>query len=278
MLISGNAIAHDIILQVKTAWQKHSNESRPPCLCVIQVGSDTASTIYIRNKMKACDDIGFVTRPIHFPDHVHESEILLTIDRLNLDDSVDGILVQLPLPTKLNRSVIIGAINPQKDVDAITPHHLGLLLHDAETILPCTAAATLAILDHYQVHPKGRNVVMVGASMIVGKPTAIALLNRGATVTICHIHTLDLEAEIRRADILITAIGKPDVIDSSWLHSDCVVIDVGINHASGKVVGDIDSASVEQRVNMITPVPGGVGPVTVACLLHNLYRCYQGMN
>ncbi len=275
MLIPGKPIADTIITTVQSQWQNLSSSARPPKLCVIQVGSDDASSIYIRNKIRACHTIGFLAEHLVFSNHTTMSTLVSRIDKLNQDSTVDGILLQLPLPTHLDAAKALARIDPWKDVDAITPHHLGLLAHNKPLIYPCTTAATLQILQNLALDPAGKQVVMVGASTIVGKPTAMALLNLQATVTICHARTINLAQAVSQADILITAIGKPDVIQPSWLRPDTVVIDIGINRKNGQVVGDLATLEAEPHCRAITPVPGGVGPVTVACLLANLFFLYQ---
>jgi len=275
MLVPGKPIADTIITTVQSQWQSLPTSTRPPKLCVIQVGSDDASSIYIRNKIRACHTVGFLAEHLVFSDRITMSSLLSCIDKLNQDQTVDGILLQLPLPKHLDAAKALAKIDPWKDVDAITPHHLGLLVHNKPLIYPCTTAATLQILQHLALDPAGKQVVMVGASTIVGKPTALALLNLQATVTVCHARTLNLAHAISQADILITAIGKPDVIQSSWLSQHTVVIDIGINRKDGQVVGDLSTHEAEPYCHAITPVPGGVGPVTVACLLANLFLLYQ---
>lgn len=275
MLVPGKPIADTIITTVQSQWQSLTNSTRPPKLCVIQVGSDDASSIYIRNKIRACHTVGFLAEHLVFSDQTTMASLLSCIDKLNQDHTVDGILLQLPLPKHLDAAKALARIDPWKDVDAITPHHFGLLVHNKPLIYPCTTAATLQILQHLALDPAGKQVVMVGASTIVGKPTALALLNLQATVTVCHAKTHNLSNAISQADILITAIGKPDVIQPSWLSPHTIVIDIGINRKNGQVVGDLPTDEAAAFCHAITPVPGGVGPVTVACLLANLFYLYQ---
>jgi methylenetetrahydrofolate dehydrogenase (NADP+)/methenyltetrahydrofolate cyclohydrolase len=275
MLIPGRPIADTIIRTVQSEWQNLPSSARAPKLCVLQVGSDDASSIYIRNKIRACHKLGFLAEHLVFSNQTSMSNLVSCIDKLNQDSTVDGILLQLPLPKHLDASKALARIDPWKDVDAITPHHLGLLTHDKPLIYPCTTAATLQILQNLGLDPAGKQVVMVGASTIVGKPTALALLNLQATVTVCHAKTQNLAQTVSQADILITAIGKPDIIQPSWLSPHTVVIDIGINRKDGQIVGDLATDKAESHCHAITPVPGGVGPITVACLLANLFFLYQ---
>ena len=275
-LINGSILAKNIIENIQSRWTHSKSQSSPPSLAIIQVGNDHASSVYIRHKMSACRRIGFLANCFNFPDNCTQSEIIAKITDLNQDMDTHGILLQLPLPSHLNRLELLRCIDPNKDVDAIGPIRLGTLISGHSDILPCTTAAILYLIKQTGISLTGKKVTMIGASPLVGKPTAIELLNRHATVTVCHSQTADLAMHVKQADILIVAIGNPHVIQPSWIKKNSVVIDVGINRSEeGKVIGDIDAASVLDTVQFITPVPGGVGPLTVAHLVKNLYTLYR---
>ncbi|MEC8882532.1 MAG: bifunctional 5,10-methylenetetrahydrofolate dehydrogenase/5,10-methenyltetrahydrofolate cyclohydrolase [Pseudomonadota bacterium] len=274
-LINGSMLAKNIIENIQLRWAHNKSQSSPPSLAIIQVGNDHASSVYIRHKMSACRQIGFLANCFNFPDNCTQSELTAKITDLNQDIDTHGILLQLPLPPHLDKLELLKCIDPSKDVDAIGPTRLGNLINEHANILPCTTAAILYLIKQTGISLPGKKVTMIGASSLVGKPTAIELLNRHATVTVCHSQTTDLATHAKQADILIVAIGNPHVIQPSWIKKNSIVIDVGINRSeTGKVIGDIDTASVLDTVQFITPVPGGVGPLTVAHLVKNLYTLY----
>ncbi len=274
-LLSGKHIASRVIQTIRHEWQKFDDDYCPPRLGIIQVGDDAASQVYINRKTQACHSVGFETVCIHLPDTASQQTILSKIHELNHDDSITGILLQLPLPPQCFISDLLEAIAPHKDVDALTPTNMGRLLAGNYDLLPCTTAAILALLQSSNVDLPGKRVVMVGASALVGKPTAIALLHHNATITICHSLTKDLRFHVQQAQILIVAIGNPNVIQHEWIPENCVVIDVGINRArNNQIVGDIPTERVIDKVSLITPVPGGVGPVTVAYVVKNLFTLF----
>ena len=274
-IIDGKRIAKQIAAQITSDWQAQSSQLPPPKLAIIQVGDDHASSIYVQKKIQACHRIGFLTERIHLCAQSQQQDVYQTITMLNHDPSVTGILLQLPLPPHCYTPDLLAAIDPNKDVDAITPISMGRLMSGNYAILPCTAQAVLSLLQSANITLPGARVVMVGASTLVGRPTAIVLLHHHATVTICHSETKDLRNHVQQAEILIVAIGNPNVIQPDWIPTGCVVIDVGINRRSDhQIVGDIPTEKVMDKVSRITPVPGGVGPATVAHLVKNLYTLY----
>lgn len=241
-----------------------------PGLAVVIVGDDPASHVYVRNKHRACEEVGFVSKGYALPAESTEEELLRLIDELNRDDSVHGILVQLPLPKHIRESIIISAISPDKDVDAFHPVNVGKIMTGHYTFLPCTPAGIIEILRYYGIDPTGKYCVVIGRSNIVGKPMALLLLERNGTVTICHSKTKGLSDITRQADILVAAVGKPCFVTADMVKPGAVVIDVGINRTpEGKLCGDVDEASVATIASALTPVPGGVGPMTITMLLNN---------
>lgn len=241
-----------------------------PTLAVILVGNDPASAVYVRNKQKACFDTGITPIQLTFPESTSEDELLREIDRLNADESVHGILVQLPLPKQINASKVIARINPAKDVDAFTYDSVGRIVDGKYSFLPCTPAGIMKLLEYYGIEIEGRECVVVGRSNIVGKPMALLLLNASGTVTVCHSRTANLHEVTKRADILVVAVGKSGFITADMVKPGAVVIDVGINRgADGRLSGDVDFATVSEIASMITPVPGGVGPMTITMLMQN---------
>lgn len=244
-----------------------------PKLTVIVVGNDPASAVYVRNKHKACMDCGIESEIISLPEETKEAELLSVIERLNLDSTVNGILVQLPLPKTMSERAIINAIAPEKDVDAFGYESTGRISVGDYDFLPCTPAGVMALLDEYGIDPSGKECVVVGRSNIVGKPMAHLLMERNGTVTVCHSRTRDLSFHTKRADILVLAIGKAKFVTGDMIKEGAVVIDVGINRDSeGKLCGDADFGSCEKLAAAITPVPGGVGPMTITMLLENTVR------
>ena len=242
----------------------------PPGLAVVIVGEDPASQVYVRNKHKACDEVGMRSEIYALPAETSEDELLLLIDKLNKDAYIHGILVQLPLPRHLNPEKVILAIDPKKDVDAFHPENVGKVLIGNFSFVPCTPAGVMELLKYYQIDPRGKHCVILGRSNIVGKPQAMLMLKENATVTICHSRTENLSEITKTADILVTAVGKVGFVTSDMVKEGAVVIDVGINRdADGKLCGDVDFAAVEPVASYITPVPGGVGPMTITMLLKN---------
>lgn len=240
-----------------------------PTLAVIIVGSDPASEVYVRNKHKAAMEVGMKSEIIALPQDVSERDLLCEIQKLNEDRRISGILVQLPLPAHLDEQKVILSIAKEKDVDAFHPANVGRIMLGNPCFLPCTPAGVMELLHHYNIGIDGKHCVIVGRSNIVGKPQAMLMLRENATVTICHSHTQNLAAITKTADILIVAIGKPHAIGAEMVKPGAVVVDVGINRVDGKLCGDVDFDSVEKIAGYITPVPGGVGPMTIAMLLKN---------
>lgn len=241
-----------------------------PCLAVIIVGKDPASQVYVRNKHRACGEVGIKSIVTELPEETSEEELLSVIDSINADDSIHGILVQLPLPKHIDEHKIINRIIPAKDVDAFNPSNVGKIMIGNFDFLPCTPAGVMKILEHYNIDVAGKRCVIIGRSNTVGKPQAMLMLHKNATVTICHSRTKDLPSVTREADILVVAVGRMNFVGADMVKDGAVVIDVGINRGEdGKLHGDVDFDAVKDKVSAITPVPGGVGPMTITMLLRN---------
>ena len=269
-IIDGRAVAAYVkgkaAEQVKTLNEKGIEV----CLAVILVGNDPASTVYVANKRKDCDQLGIVSKEYALPEETTMEELLSLIDTLNKDSAVNGILCQLPLPRHLDETKVLEAISPLKDVDAFHPENVGRIMMGKYDFLPCTPAGIMEMLDYYKIDANGKDCVVIGRSNIVGKPMAMLMLHSNATVTICHSRTKNLAEVCRRADILISAVGRAGFVTSDMIKPGAVVIDVGINRGEdGKLCGDVDYAAAEKVASMITPVPGGVGPMTRAMLMCN---------
>lgn len=276
-LIRGKELAACIRAQIREEVEASFAQSgRRPGLAVIQVGSDPASSIYVNNKKKACADAGIFSFGYELPKETTQADLLCLIDTLNCDERVHGILCQLPLPAHLDEFAVICAIAPEKDVDGFHPYNVGLLSLGRDCLLPCTPAGVMEMLRSADISLKGRQVVIIGRSNIVGKPLAQLFLREHATVTIAHSRTQDLPALCRTADILVAAIGKANFVTKEFVKPGAVVIDVGINrNAAGKLVGDVDEESVSTVAAALTPVPNGVGPMTIAMLMRNTFRSFQ---
>lgn len=269
-IIDGKQIAAQIKEEVKEEAAKLKKEGKTVTLAVIQVGSDPASTVYVGNKKKACAYVGFSSLSYELPETTTEEELLAFVQKLNEREDVDGILVQLPLPPHLQEDRVIAAIAPEKDVDGFHPVNAGKLLVGRPGVVPCTPAGIIELLRRSDIETEGKECVVVGRSNIVGKPMAVLMLRENATVTVCHSRTKNLKELTKRADILIVAIGKPRLITADYVKPGATVIDVGIHRMeNNKLCGDVDFASVERVAGAITPVPGGVGPMTVAMLMKN---------
>ena len=266
--IDGKKISSDIKEELKEQVKQLKEEGVSVCLAVIQVGNDPASSVYVNNKKKACAYIGIESQAYELPEETTQEELLALIDRLNKDDHVNGILVQLPVPAHMDEKEIIQAISPAKDVDGFHPQSVGALSTGEPGFVSCTPAGIIQLLKRSGISIDGKDCVVVGRSNIVGKPMAMLLLRENGTVTICHSHTKNLKEVCQRADILVAAIGKPKFFDESYVKDGAVVIDVGIHrNAENKLCGDVDYAAVEPIVDAITPVPGGVGSVTTSVLV-----------
>lgn len=273
--IDGKQISKDIKEELKEEVASLAAQGRKCCLAVIQVGNDPASSVYVGNKKKACAYIGIESLAYELPEETTEDELLEIIDKLNKDTNVHGILCQLPLPKQINEDHIIKAISPKKDVDGFHPQNVGALVIGEQGFVSCTPAGIIQLLKRSNIKMDGKHCVVVGRSNIVGKPMSLLMLRENATVTICHSHTKNLEEICKEADILIVAIGKPQFIGKEYVKKRAVVIDVGIHRdENNKLCGDVKFDEVEPVASYITPVPGGVGPMTIAMLMHN---CVEAM-
>jgi methylenetetrahydrofolate dehydrogenase (NADP+)/methenyltetrahydrofolate cyclohydrolase len=275
-LIDGKLIAKNVRKDVaEYVTGAVAAKKRAPGLAVVLVGSDPASQVYVNNKRKACDEVGFVSKSYDLPATTGQEELLELIDTLNADDTIDGILVQLPLPAGLNSELILERINPHKDVDGFHPYNIGRLAQRIPAIRPCTPKGIMTMIESTKRNVKGLDAVIVGASNIVGRPMGLELLLAGCTVTTCHKFTKDLKNHVERADLLVVAVGKPNFIPGEWIKQNAIVIDVGINRlGDGSLVGDVEFDKAAEKAGWITPVPGGVGPMTVASLIENTLEAY----
>jgi len=277
-ILDGKALAKTVRGEVAEGVRGFVAEhGRPPGLVVLLAGDDPASAIYVKNKAKACEEVGVRGEVRRFPATVSQAALVAEVVALDADDSVDGILVQLPLPKGIDEKAVLHRIDPAKDVDGFLPASQGALFVGEPNLVACTPRGCMRLLDHAGVDPAGKRAVVVGRSNIVGKPVAMLLLARHATVTICHSRTKDLAGEVGRADVVVAAIGKPELVRGEWIQPGAVVIDVGINRTGdGRLVGDVEFAAAAERAAAITPVPGGVGPMTIACLLENTLQAARG--
>jgi methylenetetrahydrofolate dehydrogenase (NADP+)/methenyltetrahydrofolate cyclohydrolase len=270
-LLDGKALAAAIRDDISAEIQQRKQQGlRQPGLAVILVGSDHASAIYVRNKRQACESVGIKSVYHQLPDSISEDELSTLIETLNQDDSVDGILLQLPLPKHINSDMVLECIAPQKDVDGFHAYNIGRLTQRRPLLRPCTPFGVMTLLNSIQTVYKNRHAVVVGASNIVGRPMALELLLAGCTITVCHRFTENLADYIKQADIVVAAAGKAGIVKGEWIKRGATVVDVGINRAEdGSITGDVEFESASERAAWITPVPGGVGPMTVATLLRN---------
>jgi methylenetetrahydrofolate dehydrogenase (NADP+)/methenyltetrahydrofolate cyclohydrolase len=273
-LIDGKAIAREVKNEVRAAVDRlRALGQRPPGLAVVMVGDNPASQVYVRNKRTACEECGIRSVAIDLPQSTSEIELLARIDALNADPEIDGILVQLPLPEHIRQTEVVERIDPRKDVDGFHPYNIGRLVERNPLIRPCTPYGVIRMLEHIGVSVKGRHCVIVGASNIVGRPMSLELLLMGATTTVTHRFTEDLAQYVREAEILVAAAGKPGLIRGEWIRPGAVVVDVGINRREdGTLCGDVEFEAAARRAAWITPVPGGVGPMTVAMLMKNTFE------
>ncbi len=268
-ILDGVAIRGQILAELRPRVEALTASRRAPGLAVVLAGDDPASQIYVRNKVRACEALGIRSFRHLLPETVTMEELLTLVTSLNQDPAVDGILVQMPLPAALDARAILHAVDPEKDADGFHPVNAGKLVENAPAPRPCTPAGVMEILARSGIEVAGRKAVVVGRSDIVGKPMALLLLHAHATVTICHSRTRDLAAECRQADILVAAMGRPQALGFDHIRPGAVVIDVGINRVDGKVTGDVDPEAARDRASAYTPVPGGVGPLTIAMLMSN---------
>jgi len=272
-IIDGKKISQIIKDEIRSKTDEYKSRGIKLCLAVIQVGNDPASSVYVGNKKRACEYCGIDSLSYELPEETSEEELLGLIERLNADKNVNGILVQLPVPKHINEDKIIQAIDPIKDVDGFHPYNVGCLSIGREGFVSCTPAGVIQLLKRSDIDITGKNCVVIGRSNIVGKPMAMLLIQENGTVTICHSKTKDLKAVCKEADILVVAIGRPKMINSEYVKDGAVVIDVGIHRQeNGKLCGDVDYDDVFEKASAITPVPGGVGPMTIAMLMNNCLR------
>lgn len=270
LIIDGKKISQNIKDELKEEVARLKEQGTNCCLAVIQVGDDPASSVYVRNKKRACEYIGIESKSFELPETITEEELLKLIDDLNNDDSVNGILCQLPLPKHIDEDKVIKGISPKKDVDGFHPQNVGALVIGEKGFVSCTPAGIIQLLKRSNIEIDGKNCVVIGRSNIVGKPMSLLMLRENATVTVCHSHTKNLKEITKQADILIVAIGKPKFVTEDFVKDGAVVIDVGIHRMENKkLCGDVDYDKVVDKVSAITPVPGGVGPMTIAMLMHN---------
>ncbi|GAA0856099.1 bifunctional methylenetetrahydrofolate dehydrogenase/methenyltetrahydrofolate cyclohydrolase FolD [Aliiglaciecola litoralis] len=275
-LINGKSIAQQVRQNVAAQVEAITAAGkRAPGLAVIKVGNDPASGVYVANKRKACEEVGFVDRAHDLPSSISQEELLTLVDELNNDNEVDGILLQLPLPAGLDANEVLERIRPDKDVDGFHPYNIGRLVQRMPALRPCTPKGIMTLIESTKRPAKGLDAVIVGASNIVGRPMSLELLLAGCTVTTCHKFTKNLKSHVQRADILVVAVGKAEFIPGDWVKPGAIVIDVGINRQSdGSLVGDVEFDVAKQHAGWITPVPGGVGPMTVASLIENTLEAY----
>ncbi|WGE59576.1 bifunctional methylenetetrahydrofolate dehydrogenase/methenyltetrahydrofolate cyclohydrolase FolD [Actinobacillus equuli] len=275
-IISGTAVAKQVKTNIAEQIQTYTAQGkRKPGLAVILVGMDPASQVYVNSKRKSCAEIGIESKSYDLPAETSEAELLAIIEQLNHDDSVDGILVQLPLPKQIDATKVTEAIVPHKDVDGFHPYNVGRLCQKIPTLRSCTPYGVMKLLENTGANLAGLHAVVVGASNIVGRPMAMELLLAGCTVTVTHSRTKDLAYHVSQADIVVAGVGKPNFVKGEWIKDGAIVIDVGINRVDGKLVGDVEYATAEPKASFITPVPGGVGPMTVAMLMQNTLQAYE---
>jgi len=277
-IIDGKKIAQHLREEMKHEIQQLNERNIQPHLTVILIGNDPASHSYVNGKEKASKEVGISSKIIRLPKDTSEDELLNEIDILNKDENTDGILVQLPLPKHIDEQKVIEAIHPSKDVDGFHPTNIGRMMVKKQSFLPCTPYGIIKILQYENIEIEGKHVVVIGRSNIVGKPMGQLLLNESATVTYCHSKTKDIKSFTKNADIIIVAVGKPNVIDESYIKEGAVIIDVGVNRVDdSRLVGDVDFDSAKLKASYITPVPGGVGPMTITMLLKNTIKAAKGL-
>lgn len=276
-IIDGKLVSEKIRNVIKEKAQRIQEEfSRVPGLAAVLVGEDPASQIYVRNKRRSCEDVGIYSEEHKLSESTTQGELLSLINKLNNDNKINGILVQLPLPSHINESIVLNSVSPQKDVDGFHPINAGYLFEGQPKFIPCTPHGIIKMLDFYNVEIEGKNAVVLGRSNIVGKPAAILLLQKNATVTICHSRTRNLNEILKNADIIVAAIGKAHFVKKEMVKEGATIIDVGINRLeNGKLAGDVDFDGVREVCGLITPVPGGVGPMTITMLLWNTLKSLE---
>jgi methylenetetrahydrofolate dehydrogenase (NADP+) / methenyltetrahydrofolate cyclohydrolase len=269
-IIDGKQIAAEIKEQIKGEVRKLSEAGRPPGLAAVLVGENPASVIYVRNKRKACEAVGIYSEEHKLPGTAAQEELIRLIGRLNQDSKIHGILIQLPLPKHIDTDRVLYAVNPAKDVDGLHPNNIGRLTMGTPVFVPCTPGGVMAMLDYHKIKIEGSRAVVIGRSNLVGRPVSLLLMHRNATITVCHSRTREIDAICREGDIVVAAIGKPRFVTAEMIKPGAAVIDVGINRMEdGSLAGDVDFPEVSKKAGWITPVPGGVGPMTIAMLLKN---------
>ena len=275
--IDGKAFSQTVLEKIREEHsQLKEKYGKPAGLAVVIVGNNPASQVYVKNKIRACENVGFYSENIELDENISEKELLQEIDKLNKNDRIDGILVQLPLPAHINELKIIDSISPEKDVDGFHVSNIGKMVIGDETgFLSCTPYGIMQLLEEYKIEIAGKDAVIIGRSNIVGKPMALMLIQKGATVQVCNSNTKNLRKKLNKADIIIVAAGVPKLLKKEDVKEGAVVIDVGINRVDGKICGDVDYEEVAEKTSYITPVPGGVGPMTIASLIKNTFKSYK---
>ena len=276
-IIDGKALSDKILKEIENEHSElQAKVGRKAGLAVIIVGENPASQIYVRNKIRACERVGFHSETIRLDENITEESLLLEIKKLNNDNNIDGILVQLPIPKHINELKVINAISAEKDVDGFHTTNIGKMMIGDETgFLPCTPAGVIQMFEEYNIDLEGKDVLVIGQSNIVGKPMTLLLINKRATVQICNSKTKNLSEKLQKADVVVAAAGSPKLVKGSDVKEGVVVIDIGINRVDGKICGDVDFEEVSQKASYITPVPGGVGPMTIAMLIKNTFKSYK---
>ena len=277
-LIDGVLVANSVKAEVKAEVEALKQKGISVGLAVILVGNNAASEIYVRNKQRACEAVGINSYKYLLSESTTKKELLALIEKLNGDSKVNGILCQLPLPSHINKSAVVSCIDPIKDVDGFNPQNAGKMLSSSRCLLPCTPQGVIKLLDYYGIEIEGKNCAVIGRSDIVGKPMAVLLNERNATVTLCHSKTKDMKNILKNADIIVSATGKPKLVTADMVKAGAVVIDVGITRENGKLCGDVDFENVSKKASFISPVPGGVGPMTIAMLLKNTLKAAKLQN
>ena len=276
-IIDGKALSDKILKEIENEHSElQAKVGRKAGLAVIIVGENPASQIYVRNKIRACERVGFHSETIRLDENITEENLLLEIEKLNNDNNIDGILVQLPIPKHINELKVINAISAEKDVDGFHTTNIGKMMIGDETgFLPCTPAGVIQMFEEYNIDLEGKDVLVIGQSNIVGKPMTLLLINKRATVQVCNSKTKNLPEKLQKADVVVAAAGSPKLVKGSDVKEGVVVIDIGINRVDGKICGDVDFEEVSQKASYITPVPGGVGPMTIAMLIKNTFKSYK---
>lgn len=274
-ILDGKKIKEEKLIELK---KEINLLKKKPGIAIIQIGDEDSSNIYVKNKKKTAEELGINFNVFKFMEDDSENKILNKIEELNNDNTIDGIIVQMPIPTCFNSSIIKNKIIPKKDIDSLTDINTGCLMHNKNSFIPCTPKGIMTMLNYYNIEIKGKHIVIIGRSELVGKPLLSLMLNNDATVSICHSYTSNLKNITILADILIVAVGKPNLVTNEMIKDGAIVIDVGVNRENGKIVGDVDFNSVKDKCSYITPVPGGIGQMTVLSLYENLLKAYRNNN